>query len=119
MQHLIDPVTNKPAIKQIVRTVDWFSCEPPEILPDIFIEWQPARHYLERLIHPQTQLSQSKSSYHRNSYHSMNGFVAAAGNSIAPRGNIGEISLLDLAPTFLDLMGENIPEILRGKVIGF
>ena len=49
----------------------------------------------------------------------MNGFVAAAGNSIAPRGDIGEISLLDLAPTFLDLMGVNVPENLRGKVIGF
>lgn len=47
----------------------------------------------------------------------MNGFMAATGNSIAPRGNIGEISLLDLAPAFLDLMGENIPEYLKRKVM--
>jgi predicted AlkP superfamily phosphohydrolase/phosphomutase len=119
LQQLIDPVTNKPAIKRVVRTVDLFSCDPPEILPDIFIEWQPARHFMERLIHPQTQLSQSKSTYHRNSYHSMNGFMAAAGNSIVPKGNIGDISLLDLAPTFLGLIGENIPENLKGKVINF
>ncbi|NET90832.1 MAG: hypothetical protein F6K45_22535 [Kamptonema sp. SIO1D9] len=119
LQQLIDPVTNKPAIKQIVKTAQWFNSEPPEHLPDIFVEWQPAQHFLASLIHPQTEITQAKSSYHRDSYHSQNGFMAVAGDAIKTQGQFEDISILDLAPTFLNLMKVEIPPELTGNVVKF
>jgi arylsulfatase A-like enzyme len=43
--------------------------------------------------------------------------MAAAGPSIQGRGALDGISPLDLAPTFLSLMGEPIPGMLSGKII--
>jgi predicted AlkP superfamily phosphohydrolase/phosphomutase len=90
LQQLIDPITKKPAIKQIAKTIDWFNCDIPDNLPDIFIEWQPAQYYMEKLLHPQTEINQSLSHYHRDSYHSLNGFIIAAGESIHQKGQLGD-----------------------------
>ena len=117
LKQLIDPVTGKPAVERIVRTTNWFNCDPPDSLPDLFIEWQPARHFMQRIIHPKAELVQQKLGYHRDSYHSLNGFVAAMGPSISQRGTLEEVDLLDLAPTFLALMGEQIPQEMSGKVL--
>ncbi len=119
LKQLIDPITNQPAIKQIVKTAEWFNTEQPEHLPDLFIEWQPAQHFLERLIHPQAEITQTKFFYHRDSYHSQNGFMAAAGESIKVKGNIQEIDLLDLAPSCLNLMGIDVPYNLTGRIADF
>ena len=40
----------------------------------------------------------------RGNDHSRSGFVAMAGPSIRQRDGLGEVPLLDLAPTFLSLM---------------
>lgn len=117
LKQLIDPQTGRAAVQRIVRTADWFDCGPPESLPDMFVEWQPARHYMQRVVHPKAELVQQKLGYHRDSYHSNNGFIAAMGPSIQKRGEMGDVSLLDLAPTFLSLMGEAIPERMTGRPI--
>ncbi len=118
LKQLIDPVTGKPAVESIVRTVDWFGCEPPDSLPDVFVEWQTARHFMQQVIHPQAKLVQQKQvKYHRDSYHSLEGFMVAAGSSLSQQGAIADISLLDLAPTFLALMGEPVPEGIGGTVV--
>jgi predicted AlkP superfamily phosphohydrolase/phosphomutase len=115
LQQLIDPITQQPAIKQIAKTVDWFNCDIPDNLPDIFIEWQPAQYYRDRLLHPQAEIQQSPSFYHRDSYHSLNGFMTAAGESIDKKGQLEDIDLLDLAPSFLKLLQVAIPKELSGK----
>ncbi|WP_373479756.1 hypothetical protein [Geminocystis sp.] len=120
LTQLIDPITNKSPIKQIAKTVDWFNCLPPKNLPDIFIEWQPAQHFLKKLLHPKININQSSSLfYDRNSYHSLNGFITMAGESIKTQGYIEDISLLDLTPTFLNLMGIDTPSNLKGKPLKF
>jgi hypothetical protein len=40
-----------------------------------------------------------------------------AGPSIRAGGPIGEVSLLDFAPTFLSLMAEPVPQRLTGRVM--
>ncbi len=52
----------------------------------------------------------------RATRHTHYGFVAAAGPSIQG-GALGDIQVLDLAPTFLYLMGEPILQALTGHVI--
>jgi predicted AlkP superfamily phosphohydrolase/phosphomutase len=114
LRALVDPVTGKPAVRAIYRTADLFGGKPPKILPDLLVEWAEAEHFVSRVNHPVCEITQEPCEFHRGSDHSQFGFVAAAGPSIAGRGDMGEVSLLDLAPTFLALMGERIPEDLPG-----
>lgn len=117
LRQLVDVHTGKPAVEKVTRAAEAFRCGPPLVLPDLFIEWQASSHFMERVVHPQIELVQAKQWYHRSSYHSFNGFVAAAGPSVRTCGPIGNVSLLDLAPTFLFLMGEPIPQQMTGRVI--
>jgi len=116
LEQLVDPHTGNPAVRQITRTVTAFPPHPPVVLPDLFVEWQPGAHFMRRISHPHAELTQSAPSYFRGSYHSHRGFVAAAGPAIRVRGAIGEVPLLDLAPTCLALLGQPIPQTLTGKV---
>jgi predicted AlkP superfamily phosphohydrolase/phosphomutase len=117
LRQLVDPVTKRPAMKAIRRTQDLFGGDPPEILPDLFAEWEEADHFVERVEHPKGEIVQSPCEFHRGSDHSQFGFVAAAGPAIENRGDLGEISLLDLTPTFLELLGQPAAEELPGKAL--
>ncbi|MBW4495132.1 MAG: alkaline phosphatase family protein [Oscillatoria princeps RMCB-10] len=117
LMQLKDPETGEPVVRRVERICDLFGGEPPAVLPDLFVQWKPATRFMERVIHPKAELRQQKPEFYRDSDHSHNGFIAAAGPSIQGRGAIGDVSLLDLAPTFLSLMGEPIPDRLKGKTI--
>jgi predicted AlkP superfamily phosphohydrolase/phosphomutase len=101
---LIDPVTGKPAIEYLARATELFGGGPPETLPDLFAEWAEADHFMERVAHPRADLYQVPCEFHRDSDHSRRAFVAAAGPLIGGRGDLGELSPLDLAPTFRHLL---------------
>jgi len=114
---LVDPVTQKPAVKAVWRTDAIFGGGPPKVLPDLFAEWADAAHFVERVIHPTTELRQSPCDFHRDTDHSQFGLVAAAGPAIAQHGDLGVVSPLDLVPTFLAHLGNSAPEHLAGQVI--
>jgi predicted AlkP superfamily phosphohydrolase/phosphomutase len=116
LKGLVDPQTNEPAVMRVARTIDLFDCEPHSSLPDLFVHWKPGR-FMPRVVHPRAELVQKKQEFLRVSDHSNHGFVAAAGPSIRSRGALRDISLLNLAPTFLSLMGQSVPQKLTGKVI--
>jgi predicted AlkP superfamily phosphohydrolase/phosphomutase len=115
LKQLTDPETEEPAVKGIARTVEAFRCDAPVSLPDLFVEWKPGR-FMERVTHPRVELVQRKPDFFRVSDHSRYGFVAAAGPSIRGCGDLADVSLLDLAPTFLFLMDEPC-ERMAGRVI--
>ncbi len=117
LKQLIDPVTGRPAIQKITRTAGTFTGDPPDKLPDMFVEWEPGRHFMKSVTHPRAELTQPRPAYFRESYHLLNGFVAAAGPSIRGKGAIGDLSLLDLVPTFLSLMGQPVPREMVGRVV--
>jgi predicted AlkP superfamily phosphohydrolase/phosphomutase len=116
LRQLVDPQTNEQAVTRVARTVELFRCDPHVSLPDLFIAWKPGR-FMRRVVHPRAELVQKKPDFYRRSDHSSNGFVAAAGPSIQKRGALGEVEVLNLAPTFLSLLGESIPQTLPGQVI--
>ena len=99
---LTDPETGECPIASVTRTTRVFSPASPH-LPDVLVEWKPSRRFIDRLAHPAGDIHQKKPEFFRDSDHSRVGFVAAAGPSIQP-GDIGAISPLDLAPTFLALL---------------
>jgi len=102
---LIDPITGRCPVRRVVRSAEWFRGGTPASLPDMLVEWESCDRFIERLQHPKAELTQGRPEFFRGSDHSLHGFVAAAGPGICGRGALGEIPLLDLAPTFLNLMG--------------
>jgi predicted AlkP superfamily phosphohydrolase/phosphomutase len=112
---LVDPVTSKPAVRDLARSTDLFGGGPPQTLPDLFVEWAEADHFMERLEHPRAVLRQAPCEFHRGSDHSRQGLVAAAGPQISGRGNLGELSPLDLVPTFLRLLNASPAPDLPGR----
>lgn len=102
---LIDPVTRAPAVRAISRAVDLFGGDPPERLPDLFVEWEPQPRLVTTVEHPRARITQSMPPYCPSGQERLSGFFAAAGPAIGGRGALGEVDLLDLAPTFLALLG--------------
>jgi predicted AlkP superfamily phosphohydrolase/phosphomutase len=117
LMQLVDPITGGHAVHRVARSVDCFGGGPPELLPDLFVEWTPTTHLRRKLIHPCAEITQDTPGYLRGNEHTHYGLFAAAGPAIKARGELGDISILDLAPTFLTLLGQNVPPTLRGRVL--
>lgn len=117
LEQLADAETGRPVVKKVVRTTRNYGCGPPAVLPDLFVEWEPTPRFRREVLHPRAALTQQKPISCPGSEETFHGFVAAAGPSIGARGPVGDISLLDFAPTFLSLLGEPIPPKLTGKVV--
>ncbi|MBA2450114.1 MAG: hypothetical protein H0V51_19015, partial [Chloroflexi bacterium] len=115
LARLVEPRTGQPAVGWVSRTARAFGTGPPTHLPDLFVEWASFPHFMDRALYPGGALLQPKPSYFRDNRHTLHGFVAAAGPSIRGRGSIGDLTLTDLAPTFLSLLGAPIPDGMRGK----
>jgi predicted AlkP superfamily phosphohydrolase/phosphomutase len=116
LKRLIDPESGKPAIRYIARTVDHFNIEPHESLPDIFFDWAPTPYPKRRVEHPHTMLEQKDMFFNRDTRHDLCGFFAAAGPGITGGRRISNLSVLDVAPTCLRLLGQMVPESMQGTV---
>ena len=113
---LTDPVSGRSAIRFIARTVDHYNIEPHESLPDIFFDWAPAPYPKRCVEHPRTVLEQKDLFFNRSTRHDLCGFFAAAGPGITGGRRIANLSVLDIAPTCLRLMGQMVPESMQGAV---
>ena len=112
---LTDADTGEPAIERVARTTDLFGGEPPDVLPDLFVEWKAGPRLMTRVLHPRAELHQHRPSYCPDSQEKLYGFVAGAGPDVPSAGDVGQIELLDLAPTFLSLLQRPAPPEMRGR----
>jgi predicted AlkP superfamily phosphohydrolase/phosphomutase len=117
LKALIDVKPGAPAVEKVTRTTAAFHCDPPRVLPDLFIEWKAAAHVIERLAHPKCEITQPAPWYDRSSYHLFSGFFAAAGPAIGAASDIGEFDVLAFVPTFLQLLNEPLPPGMSGRPI--
>jgi predicted AlkP superfamily phosphohydrolase/phosphomutase len=108
--------TGGKVVDRVLRTVDLFGDAAHPALPDLFVEWVPGR-FLERVRHPRAELAQGRPDFYRRSDHSHAGFLAAAGPDVRRGVPLGEVDVLDLAPTFLALCGRAPGPALRGRVL--
>jgi predicted AlkP superfamily phosphohydrolase/phosphomutase len=92
-----------------------FGQNPPEIFPDLWVEWAPSRRFVEMVRHPRAELRQAPMEFMRDSDHCKVGFFAAAGPGIAARGAQADVSVLDVAPTLLRLLNVPVPPELTGR----
>lgn len=117
LRQLIDPHTGKPAVARVGRSMGRHDGKVPRVLPDLFVTWHGGKHFISRLVHPRGELTQDKPGFFRGSSHSDKGIFIAAGPLITPRGEIGPLAALDMAPTFLDMLGLSVPPDLIGKPV--
>jgi len=102
LMELRDPVTGDCPVAFIARTARLFG-GVPSALPDLLVEWTPSRHFRDRMTHPRGEIRQSKPEFFRDSDHSREGWIAAAGPGFGTTP-LGEIAPTALAPLFLSLM---------------
>lgn len=117
LRQLQDPVDGQPAVRHVHRSTALFGEEPPWSLPDLFVEWKPSAHLMERILHSRGELRQPRPSYCSESQESLQGLLIAAGPSIRRQGFQGQISVLDVAPTCLRLLGRPVPSSMKGRVL--
>ena len=114
LRSLVDPVTGEPAVEEVLRHDDLFG-EVPGRLPDLFVRWRPHTHVLRRAIHPSGEIEAPELGYRRESFHRMEGVVAAAGPSVEGEGDLGSLDPLGFAPTCLRLLGRPVPDAMDGS----
>lgn len=117
LRALEDPVTTAPAVRTVHRTAELFGEALPAQLPDLFVEWESSAHFRDHVIHPRAVLRQEAPAYFRDSFHTLEGFLVAAGPDIGVRGVLPAIDVLDLAPTFLSLLRRRAPSSMTGSVV--
>ncbi|CAN5353952.1 hypothetical protein BH18GEM1_BH18GEM1_09000 [soil metagenome] len=109
---LVDKETGSPAVRRATRTTELFGAGPPSSLPDLFVEWEPGPRMLSTVLHPRATLVQKAPAYCEDSQEKLEGFVVAAGPAVLQSGPIGDI---ELAPTFMSLLGRPIPASMGGR----
>jgi predicted AlkP superfamily phosphohydrolase/phosphomutase len=114
LRRLVDPVTGAPAVRSIGR-ISEITGGPPRQLPDLLVRWNSHHRFLDRVSHPQVDIKRERAWFHRTSDHSTEGFFAAAGPQIAPRGQLEPLSTLAVAPTLLRMLRVPIPADLKGQ----
>jgi predicted AlkP superfamily phosphohydrolase/phosphomutase len=117
LRQLVDPVTGARAVHEVARAVEYFGGGLPDLLPDLFVEWTPSTYLRRTLSHPKGAITQDTPGYLRGNEHTHYGLFAAAGPAVTRRGDLGDISILDLAPTCLALLGQDVPPTLPGRVL--
>lgn len=115
LNKLTDPLTGQPAIRRITRTCEAFACDINHHLPDLFIEWQWSREFIDTLEHPRAVLRQEKQTYHRSSFHTSVGFIIGCGPAVKAPNEFSKISVLDVAPTLLSVLGVAVPSHMNGR----
>ena len=111
---VIDPLTGEPAVASVLRTANAFIEGPSKLLPDLYVHWKSSRHFIQRAIHPNGEITQRPPRFFRDSYHRAPGFAAFRGPGVEP-GWFEESSILDIAPTLMGLLGEPRSACMPGR----
>jgi len=117
---LRDTDSGERVVEEVVRPADRFGGAGAEILPDLAVRWATTRATTRvgstRLGTIEMPLEQE-----RTGMHLLPGMLVAAGPGIPPDGGAGltgpEVSVLDLAPTLLGMLGVNAPHELAGRAV--
>ena len=124
----VNPLTNRPVMKQVWRREDIFDGPYLSFIPDLVLEPALINGYSPNIASSNRAMTDNPiqtippvhyrggkglgfSGTHRNQ-----GIFLAYGAD-SPTGEISEVNLADITPTILNFMGETIPEWMEGAVL--
>lgn len=113
---LINTSNGKLAVRDVLKISECYQGDNLLHMPDLIVEWADDEP-INEVSHPDFGvISRGKSDLHK-SQHTPQGFMIASGNKISKNTVLKEANILDLAPTFLYLMGEEVPNYMDGRVL--
>jgi predicted AlkP superfamily phosphohydrolase/phosphomutase len=118
---IVDERTDQPLIRRILKTSELYQGEHLDDLPDLLVEWSDeiatgstalsgGAGAVVRARSPKIGVLEGSNQYGRTGEHRLEGLFVAAGPGIRPGTLKREISILDFAPTFTNLLGVDLPE---------
>lgn len=122
LPNLQDPLTGEKPVKRVWRREELFAGPFLKKLPDLVVETESPDIFRSRgkyvgsdpvrQIEPSELQTQKTSGGHR-----YNGIFVAAGPNIRRGAWLDEMSMIDVSPTLLYMLGEAIPSEMEGRVI--
>lgn len=121
LYELVDPATGKPAIEKVYRSHELYQGPMQEMAPDITIIWRDGLYCPHEGTRDDTSVFVTRWREYMNwpttGGHRLAGILFAKGPGIRKGHQIGEASILDLVPTWLQACNQLAPAHLEGRVI--
>lgn len=119
LRHVRDPRTGEKAIAAVHRREEIFTGDCVQMAPDLIVEWKGFRYMPSEDLASSREVFGSRTREYMHwptsGSHRPEGILVAAGEGFR-RGRLkAPFELVDLAPTWLDLLGCPIPEAMEGK----
>ena len=116
LMRLRNPATGRPVVRDVIQIARIYEGDRLYSLPDLVVQWAEDGP-IDELSHPKFGLISEPDTERRKSRHADDGFMIAAGKYIQKIPSLAGASTMDLAPTFLYLMGQPIPNDMDGRVL--
>lgn len=111
---IVDPITGKHPIKRVYSKYEVYSGSFLAEAPDIIIEYNDGFHLSANI--SESKIFSRPSIWLAENAH--RGIFLAYGPSIKGKGYLGyNVSILDVAPTILHIMGLKVPQDMDGRII--
>jgi predicted AlkP superfamily phosphohydrolase/phosphomutase len=123
LEELRDPDTGEQMVEKVYKREELYHGSQVHKASDLIIKWNGYRYKSRLNLEIDDKVSASQiiidpSKYSKiSSIHKLNGIFMAYGKDIKHGINIEGAHIMDLAPTFLYLLGEPVPEYMDGKVL--
>jgi predicted AlkP superfamily phosphohydrolase/phosphomutase len=120
-----DPETGRPLVKRAYKREELYSGPFLDRIPDLVLEWNMDGDYsyLFRTTHPSSghrptveRVTENEKASAKSGDHRDNGILIAHGKAVAP-GSLTGAQIIDIAPTFLHLVGLPVPADMDGRVL--
>jgi len=119
---IVDERTERPLVREVVRTRDRYRGRALDALPDLLVEWNDevatgstsvgrGAGATVRARSPRIGRVEGSNDYCRTGEHRNAGFVVATGAGLAPGPLAADVSVMDLAPTFAAMLGVTLDGI--------
>jgi predicted AlkP superfamily phosphohydrolase/phosphomutase len=118
---LRDPATGAAAVRAVHRREDVFTGDLIDSAPDLIVEWDDFKYMPSEQLDSDGKVFGPRIREYMNwpttGSHRAEGFLMIRGNDVRT-GTLDEpVDLMDLAPTWIELLGSNAPSTMQGKSV--
>jgi len=111
---LINPATGQPAVDKILKGDDVCAGPYRDDFPDLIVVWNREAP-IEALQSERIGTVNGHLPDRRTGAHKVDGFLISCGPALVPGGVAEDASILDVAPTILEFLGQAIPDTIKGR----